>query len=82
MIKPLLISTNDINGGAARAAYRLHRGLQSINISSQMLVQNKESDDYTVIAPATKLSKVIGKLKPTLDLLRLQLYPNKYETNN
>jgi len=77
MIKPLLISSSDINGGAARAAYRLHRGLQSINVSSQMLVQNKESDDYTVIAPASKLSKGIGKLKPTLDALPLQLYPQR-----
>jgi len=77
IIKPLLISSSDINGGAARAAYRLHRGLQSINVSSQMLVQNKESDDYTVIAPASKLSKGIGKLKPTLDALPLQLYPQR-----
>jgi len=42
-----------------------------------MLVQNKESDDYTVIAPASKLSKGIGKLKPTLDALPLQLYPQR-----
>jgi glycosyltransferase involved in cell wall biosynthesis len=79
MIKPLLISTNDINGGAARAAYRLHRGLQNIGVDSKMLVQNKQSDDYTVIASASKLSKGIGKLKPTLDILPLQLYPQRDE---
>ena len=77
MIKPLLISTHDIDGGAARAAYRLHKGLQSINVGSQMLVQNKQSDDYTVIAPESKVSKGIGILKPTLDSLPLQLYPQR-----
>ena len=77
MIKPLLISTIDINGGAARATYRLHRGLQNIGVDSQMLVQNKQSDDYTVTAPVSKLSKGIGKLKPTLDSLPLQLYPQR-----
>jgi hypothetical protein len=75
MIKPLLINTSDINGGAARAAYRLHKGLQSINVGSQMLVQNKQSDDYTIIFPESKISKCIGKLKPALDILPLQLYP-------
>ena len=77
MIKPLLISTSDINGGAARAAYRLHQGLKNIGVDSQMLVQNKQSDDYTVISPASKLSKGIGKLKPSLDILPLQLYPQR-----
>ncbi|MFM6022873.1 MAG: glycosyl transferase, partial [Dolichospermum sp.] len=55
MIKPLVISTSDINGGAARAAYRLHQGLQNIAVDSQMLVQNKQSDDYTVIATERKV---------------------------
>ena len=77
MIKPLLISTSDIIGGAARAAYRLHQGLKNIGVDSQMLVQNKQSDDYTVIAPESKVSKVIGKFKPSLDILPLQLYPHR-----
>jgi glycosyltransferase involved in cell wall biosynthesis len=76
-MKPLLISNSDINGGAARATYRLHRGLKNIGVDSQMLVQNKQSDDYTVICPASKLGKGIGKLKPSLDILPLQLYPQR-----
>jgi glycosyltransferase involved in cell wall biosynthesis len=77
-MKPLLISTSDIGGGgAARAAYRLHRGLQNIGVESQMLVQDKQSDDCTVIAPESKVSKGISKLKPTLDSLPLQLYPQR-----
>ena len=45
MIEPLLISSSDIDGGAARAAYSIHRGLKNIGVDSQMLVQNKQSDD-------------------------------------
>jgi glycosyltransferase involved in cell wall biosynthesis len=77
MIKPLLISTNDISGGAARATYRLHQGLQNIGVSSQILVSNKDSDDHTVVGSASKLGKGIGKLKPTLDSLPLQIYPQR-----
>jgi glycosyltransferase involved in cell wall biosynthesis len=80
MIEPLLISSSDIDGGAARAAYRLHRGLKNIGVDSQMLVQNKQSDDYTVICPVSKIDKGIGKLKPTLDGLPIQLYAQRDRT--
>lgn len=73
-MKSLILSTYDIQGGSARAAYRLHKGLHSIGVASQMLVQTKLSDDETVIAPLTKLNKGIAKLKPTLDGLPLQLH--------
>jgi len=42
-MKVLVISTSDISGGAARAAYHLHEGLQGLNVDSQMLVQFKQS---------------------------------------
>jgi len=77
MIKPLLISTHDINGGAPRATYRLHQGLNSIGIQSKILVQTKESDSYTVLSETTKFGKAFGKFKPTLDSLPLQLYPHR-----
>lgn len=57
-MKPLLLSTADIEGGAARAAYRLHQGLQAIAVSSQMLVRTKLSYDQTVIAQKSALSKL------------------------
>jgi glycosyltransferase involved in cell wall biosynthesis len=50
-MKPLLINTSDLQGGAARAAYRLHRGLQQIDIESQMFVQKKTSNDVSVTGP-------------------------------
>jgi len=73
----LLLNTSDITGGAARAAYRLHQGLQSIGINSQMLVQDKSSNDKTVAAPKTNLSESIAKTRITFDALPLKLYPQR-----
>ncbi|WP_298483064.1 glycosyltransferase family 4 protein [uncultured Chloroflexus sp.] len=44
------LSTNDISGGAARAAYRLHRALLASGCQSTMVVANRRSDDPTVQA--------------------------------
>lgn len=41
------LNTNDIAGGAARAAFRLHRGLRGVGVDSSMFVRNKDgSDDH------------------------------------
>ena len=42
-MKILIVNTFDIQGGAARAAYRLHRALLDAGVDSQMLVQSKSS---------------------------------------
>ncbi len=44
------VSTNDISGGAALAAYRLHTGLRRLGHDSRMLVAHKASEDPNVIA--------------------------------
>ena len=79
-MKVLHISTNDISGGAARAAYRLHTGLEDIGLESQMLVQEKYSNDKTVIAPKIRLFQGIAKAKLTIESLPLKLYPQKKKT--
>jgi glycosyltransferase involved in cell wall biosynthesis len=43
------LSTSDINGGAARAAYRLHVGLRSLGVDSNMFVSHRKSNDPTVV---------------------------------
>jgi glycosyltransferase involved in cell wall biosynthesis len=72
----LLLSTDDIQGGAARAAYRLHQGFQSIDVHSQMLVQSKSVDDRRVIGPLTVKGKekVITGSRFILDPLPLKFY--------
>ncbi|MBC1220339.1 glycosyltransferase family 4 protein [Nostoc sp. UCD121] len=79
-MKVLHLSTHDIGGGAARAAYRLHTGLQDIGLQSQMLVQEKSSNDKTVIAPKIRLFQGIAKAKLTFESLPLKLYTQKKNT--
>jgi glycosyltransferase involved in cell wall biosynthesis len=79
-MKLLIISTADIQGGAAKAAYRLHKSFLAQKIDSQMLVQSKSSDDFTVIAETSKIQKILNKLRPTLDSLPISLYKQRTKT--
>ncbi|MEL6163666.1 MAG: glycosyltransferase family 4 protein [Cyanobacteria bacterium J06628_3] len=73
-MKILHLSTHDTSGGAARATYRLHQGLQEIGLNSQMLVQEKSSSDKSVIAPKIRLFQGIAKTKLTFETLPLKFY--------
>ncbi|MBD2504258.1 glycosyltransferase family 4 protein [Anabaena azotica] len=79
-MKILHVSTSDISGGAARATYRLHGGLQNMGLDSQMLVQEKSSHDQTVIAPRIRLFQGIAKAKLTFEALPLKLYRHRKST--
>ena len=79
-MKILIVNTSDINGGAARAAYRLHHSLLAQNIDSQMLVQSKSSDDFTVLVYSSKIARGLAKLRPTIDSLPVKSYKNKSHT--
>jgi len=80
-MKILHINTVDTSGGAARAAYRLHRALLNAHVDSQMLVRSKNSDDYTVIQSAqNKLDKVLNIVRPVIDEFLLNNYPNRNKT--
>jgi len=91
-LKILILSLSDLGGGAARAAYRLHQGLLATGINSQMLVQNKMSDDRTVIAPRSKVQRGIAAVKPALDQLpflacrdrdrTINIYSSGWQPNN
>ena len=79
-MKILIVNSFDIKGGAARAAYRLHRALLAEGLESQMLVQTKLSDDYTVIGAGTKFQKAVSVLRPILDDLPVLLYRQRTAT--
>jgi len=79
-MKFFLINTSDISGGAAIAAYRIHKGLQGIGMDSKMLVQTKLSDDRTVIAPGTKFKKGFALLRPTLDSAAKKIFAGGSKT--
>lgn len=80
-MKILSVSFSDIRGGAARAAYRLHRGLCLTGVDSLMLVQQKDSDDQRVVSPSTRTGKGFAILGPELDRLPASLYPNRVYGN-
>jgi len=79
-MKILIVSKSDIQGGAARAAYRLHHSLLAEGVDSQMLVQSKSSDDFTVIGLQTKFQKAIGIIRPTLDSIPVLRYKERTKT--
>ncbi|MEL6930368.1 MAG: glycosyltransferase, partial [Cyanobacteria bacterium J06600_6] len=70
-MKILHLATADIEGGAARAAYRLHQGLRHLGVNSQMLVRGKSSVDSKVMVERNMLTKV----SPILSTLPLKRYP-------
>lgn len=79
-MKILIVNAHDIQGGAARAAYRLHVALRSIGVDSTMLVQYKGGDDYTVIGPVSKMQKGLARLGRTLDRMLVCYYKNRTKT--
>ncbi len=79
-MKILILNTFDIQGGAARGSYSLHKALQGIGVESKMLVQSKTGDDYTVLGPETIYEKTMAILRPTLDNLPVRIY-NKHRKN-
>ncbi len=80
IMKILLLSTNDVAPGAARGAYRLHQGLQSLGIDSQMLVQTKQSNDRKVrgfLNNKSKAEKVVSGVREIADRLPLKFYTHR-----
>ncbi|RKG46100.1 MULTISPECIES: glycosyltransferase family 4 protein [Acinetobacter] len=77
-MKILHVNTYDFFGGAARAANRLHYALLKNGIDSQMLVQNKTTDDPTIISiNNTKVDKIFTFLRHLSDDFYLRLYSEK-----
>lgn len=62
-MKILTVNHSDINGGAARAAYRIHHAVRGHGIESRMLVNNTSAGDWTVDGPKSKLAKALSKVR-------------------
>jgi glycosyltransferase involved in cell wall biosynthesis len=75
-MKVLHLSTFDLVGGAARAAYRIHQATLGINIDSQLMVQHKQSSDPTVTAVESKL---VAKLRSVGDAAALNFYQQRQQ---
>jgi len=66
-MRPLILSTHDLFGGAARAAYRLHRGLCGHGIGSRMLVQYAKSKDPSILRPESKYDIAMSHIRPAIE---------------
>jgi glycosyltransferase involved in cell wall biosynthesis len=73
-MKVIHLNHSDINGGAARAAYRIHHALRDAGVDSTLWVNVASAGDWTVEGPASKWSKAMGRIRPQLGgLLRKAL---------
>ena len=79
-MRVLIVNASDYQGGAARAAYRLHAALLNSGVDSRMLVETKLSDDYSVIGQDSIVVKGISLLRRLLDRLAVKLYKSRSET--
>lgn len=68
--------------GAARASYRLHRELCALGTDSRMVVARKQTDDPTVVGPATPLERARAWAAAALeDRLRRQVLRDRNEAS-
>lgn len=63
------VSYSDLSGGAARAAYRIHRCLLQAEIDSRMQVLSKSSDDPTVRGNSSKTGRITTEIRTGIGLL-------------
>lgn len=62
-MRVLLISTSDLTGGGAIAAYRLMEALNNNGVKAKMLVRDKISSSVTVAQVGTKIPKVLERMQ-------------------
>jgi glycosyltransferase involved in cell wall biosynthesis len=65
----LAINVSDVNGGAARAAYRIHHSLRRRGVDSKMLVNSATAGDWTVEGPQKKITKISSKIRGPIGAL-------------
>lgn len=76
-MKVLTVNFSDSEGGAARAAYRLHSALLEIDVDSKMLVLSNNLNDTTVLKPRNSREKTIAKIQSILNPFPLRNYKQK-----
>lgn len=72
-MKIIHLNHSDINGGAARAAYRIHHALRGNGVDSRMWVNSATAGDWTVQGPEGKVDKVLTRLRPSIGALPTKL---------
>ncbi len=76
-MRVLTLNTSDTSGGAGIAAYRLHKGLRSIGIESQMYVKVKHSNDDSVSGYYSESAKIPSLMREYIDMSPVYLYRHR-----
>lgn len=66
-MRVLLVNTYDLRGGAARATWRLFEGLKAAGHETTLLVQERRSDDPSVVRAAWPFSGMFNVARPYID---------------
>jgi len=74
-MKIVHLNNADISGGAAIAAFRIHKSLVKRELHSRMWVNNSNSGDWTVRGPDSKWKKALAQTRrhlvaPALNIMR------------
>ena len=80
----LHFSTEDITGGAAKAAHRLHSALREAGHQSRMIVRQKKSDDEDVVQappPSRPLQSRVDRLRRHIPGIRPRMPATKHMFN-
>lgn len=67
------LSYCDQRGGAAKAAYRIHRGVRERGLDSRMFVIKKDTDDDSVYSPTRRSEILRNELGVKLDTIPVRL---------
>lgn len=65
-MRACVVNSTDINGGAARASYRIHQALRVLGLDSRMWVNQASAGDWTVGSPQNKFDKAMAIIRPEL----------------
>ena len=76
-MKVLTLSAQDIEGGAARAAFRISQSVIQQNIELEFLCDQKKSDAPFVRGPRGIFEKISAMAKAPVDRLPLYYYPQR-----
>ena len=76
-----MLNSFDVEGGAARAMYALHKGLRAQQVDSQALVQTRTSGDASVYERDTRMARALSIFRPYFDMLPLLFYRHRQQTH-
>ena len=72
-MRVLHISMSNLIGGAAKAAYRIHKGLIEQGVDSLMYVRRKIGDDPLILGPSGFKEQLWSQLTPFAEMIPLKL---------